>query len=108
MGLGNSDNGQRIILTSPILRTPQAQGYGVREAFLEISLLMSQVRRRLLKSNDEHGNRVMRKEILDGFGEIDRFASAKLEKAGVVFDASDIDVGDAGRKDTSSHTGSYR
>jgi hypothetical protein len=100
MALGQ-DNGQRIILTSPISRTPQVGGYGPREAFLEISLLLAQVRRRLLKSNDEHGNKVMRKEILDGFGEVDRFAVGRLEKAGIIYDAGDIDIGKS-RQQTSS------
>jgi len=84
----------RIILTMPIQRTSD---YGPQQAFLEISLLMSQVRRRLLKCNDEHGNKVMRKEILDGFGEIDRFASAKLARAGIAFNASDDDSEHSGR-----------
>ena len=83
-------DGTRIILTAPIQRN--AQGYGPREAFLEISLLLAQTRRRLLKSNDEHGNKVMRKEILDGFGEVERFAIGRLQRAGIVIDASDIDT----------------
>jgi len=84
---------QRIVLTAPISRTPRIQGYGAREAFLEISLLLAQMRRRLLVKNDEHGNKVLRKEILDTFGEIERFSVSRLQRAGVEFDASDFDAG---------------
>ena len=89
MALGQ-DIGQRIILTAPIIRQPISQGYGPREAWLEISLLEAQLRRRLLKANDEHGNKFLRKEILDAFGEWERFSSRKLLQAGII-NASDID-----------------
>src|SRR3990167_11224719 len=89
MALGQQD-GQRIILTAPIPRTPIVQGYGPREAWIEITLLTAQLRRRLLKANDEHGNKFLRKEILDAFGELGRFSSSKLHLAGIL-NASDID-----------------
>ena len=96
MALGQ-DTGQRIILTAPVPRTPQMQGYGAREAFIDISLLLSQLRRRLLKANDEHGNKTMRKELLDAFGEIERFATGRLERAGIIIDASNINAGEFGK-----------
>ena len=92
MALGQHE-GQTIILTSPIPRHP-ISGYGPREAWLEITLLEAQLRRRLLKANDEHGNKFLRKEILDAFGELERFSSNKLVQAGIL-NASDIDSRDS-------------
>jgi hypothetical protein len=74
-------------------------GYGAREAYIDVELLTQQMRRRLLKANDEHGNKVLRKEILDAFGEIQRFATSRFLRAGVIH-ASDIDAGNSGGKTT--------
>jgi len=65
--------------------------YGPREAYIDIDLMLKAVRRRLLKANDEHGNKVLRKAILDEFGEIERFTLGRLLRAGVV-DASQFTV----------------
>jgi len=60
------------------------QMYGPREAYIDIDLMLKAVRRRLLKANDEHGNKVLRKAILDEFGEIERFTLGRLLRAGVI------------------------
>lgn len=69
-----------------------ADGYGPREAVTDFELALKESRRQLLRSNDEHGNKVMRKKILDEFAELFRFLENRMIRAGVL-------SGDSGQAD---------